>query len=255
MRGPLPLHSLRECCARGPNPACVLRTPLHILGSRTLLRMRRVLITGFEPFGGEPINPSWLAASRLHGEVIGGCEVIARELPCVFGDAIEKLVDEIRGFDPILVIATGQAGGRDAISIERVAINVDDARIPDNDGKQPIDEPILHGAPAAYFSTLPIKKIVQALHDERVRAEVSQTAGTFVCNHVFYGLMNAVSTRQLRAGFVHVPYLPEQAARLAQHGRVPPAMSLDELVRALRTIVRVSLEASADDKHAFGATH
>ncbi len=218
--------------------------------------MRRVLVTGFEPFGGEQINPSWLAASRLEGEVIAGATVSARELPCVFGDAIEVLLREIDAIEPVLVICTGQAGGREGISLERVAINVDDARIADNAGKQPIDEPIVLGAPAAYFSSLPIKAIVHALHRDRVRAEVSQTAGTFVCNHVFFGLMHALAQRpDVRAGFAHVPYTTEQAHRLAQSGFTPPSMSVDEITRALRILVRVALEETTDAKHALGATH
>lgn len=215
----------------------------------------RVLLTGFEPFDGEPINPSWLAASKLEGEEIGGAVVFARQLPCRFGDALEVLRREIEAIDPELVICTGQAGGRDGISIERVAIGVDDASIPDNAGKQPIDEPIVAEGPVGYWSTLPIKAIVSALLKAGLPAHVSQTAGTFVCNHVFYGLMRGLEGRDVRGGFVHLPYLPEQATRLAMKGPTPPSMSLDEMTHALRVIVRVSLESVTDETHAFGSTH
>lgn len=220
---------------------------------------RTVLLTGFEPFGGEPINPSWLAVRALDGEEIAGARVVSRELPCVFGDAIAALEGAIAELDPTLVVCTGQAGGRPSIAIERVAINVDDAVIADNVGKQPIDEPIVRDGPSAYFATLPIKAIVGALRAEGVRADVSQTAGTFVCNHVFYGLMHLVaSTRPTLgsglsgAGFVHVPFLPEQAARYPAGAR-PPSMPLEEMIRGLRTVVRVSLTVERDTKHTGGA--
>ena len=218
--------------------------------------MRRVLITGFEPFGGESINPSWLAVSRLEGEVIADATVIARQLPCVFGDAMEALRREIDAHEPALVICTGQAGGRDGFSIERVAIDVDDASIPDNAGKQPIDEPIVRGGPVGYWSTLPIKAVVAALREAGLPAHVSQTAGTFVCNHVFYGLMRVLEGRRtsdapVRGGFVHVPYLPEQAERHAN----APSLALHDLVRGLRLVIATSLATSTDARLIGGATH
>ncbi len=217
----------------------------------------RVLVTGFEPFGGESINPSWLAARALDGEDLGGAQVVARELPCVFGDARAALDAAIRELDPVIVICTGQAGGRPAITLERVAINVDDASIADNAGKQPIDEPIATEGPVGYWSSLPIKAIVRALREARIRADVSQTAGTFVCNHVFYGLMRLLEARPgVRGGFVHVPFLPEQAARAVPPGApTPPSMSLDEITRALRIVVVTSLAVTQDSKTAGGATH
>ena len=218
----------------------------------------RVLLTGFEPFGGESINPSWLSARALEGAEIGGARVSARELPCVFGAAVDVLGRAIRELDPIVVICAGQAGGRAAITLERVAINVDDASIADNAGKQPLDEPIAIAGPVGYWSSLPIKAIVRALRDARIRADVSQTAGTFVCNHVFYGLMHLLADRPgVRGGFVHVPFLPEQAARavLAPGAATPPSMSLDEMTRALHVVVATSLAVDADAKVAGGATH
>jgi len=216
-----------------------------------------VLVTGFAPFGGETVNPSWLVAQALDGEEIAGAQIVARELPCVFGDAIDTLERALRELEPVLVICAGQAGGRAAVTLERVAINVDDASIADNAGKQPIDEPIASEGPVGYWSSLPIKAIVRALREARIRAEVSQTAGTFVCNHVFYGLMPELSSRRgVRGGFVHVPFLPEQAARaiVTPGAPTPPSMTLDEITRALRIIVATSLAVRGDIKTAGGAT-
>ena len=181
-----------------------------------------VLLTGFDPFGGEPINPSLEVARRLHGwRCASGAVVTACELPAVFGRAIDVLAQAIERTQPRLVIALGQAASRGEISVERIAINVDDARIADNAGRQPIDEPVVAGGPAAYFSTLPIKAIVAALHARGIAAGVSQSAGTFVCNHLFYGLAHLIDTRwpAMRGGFIHLPLLPEQALRFpGAHG-------------------------------------
>ncbi len=142
-----------------------------------------LLVAGFEPFGGESINASWQVALALHGRQIAGAPVVAVLLPCAFGAALEVLRGALNERRPQLVLALGQAVGRCALSLERVAINVDDARIADNAGRQPIDEPVVRGAVAAYFSTLPIKAMVAALREAGVPAEVSSTAGTYVCNH------------------------------------------------------------------------
>lgn len=155
--------------------------------------MKTVLITGFEPFGGEQINPSREVVSQLDNAIIAGCRVVARQLPCVFGESLSVLNSAIDTLSPSLVLAIGQAGGRTDITVERVAINVDDARIPDNKGQQPVDEPIVAGGPAAWFSTLPVKAMVAAMREAGVPASVSQTAGTFVCNHVMYGLLHKLS--------------------------------------------------------------
>ena len=144
-----------------------------------------VLVTGFEPFDGQAINPSWMAVQALHGRQVAGHRVVGAQLPCVFDRSLQVLREQMRKHRPALVIATGQAGGRGALSLERVAINVNDARIPDNVDAQPVDTPVVPGAPDAYFTSLPIKAMLAAMLDEGVTAEVSQTAGTFVCNHVF----------------------------------------------------------------------
>jgi pyroglutamyl-peptidase len=218
--------------------------------------MKTVLLTGFDPFDGAAINPSWEAVRRLDGWTGDGegaaFRVVARELPCVFGRAAEALlaaVDEVR---PDVVIAVGQAGGRPEISIERIAINVDDARIVDNHGQQPVDAPIVADGPAAYFTTLPIKAMAAAMRSQGLKAGVSQTAGTFVCNHVFYALMHQVRGRPVKAGFIHVPFLPEQADAWPEPA---PAMALEDIVAGLRVAVEVALAVDVDVAQAGGATH
>jgi pyroglutamyl-peptidase len=211
-----------------------------------------VLLTGFAPFGGEIMNPSWDAVVALNGYRIRGHRVVARQLPVTFGESLKALRTALRETSPSLVICVGQAGGRAQLSLERVAINVDDARIPDNTGYQPIDTPIAESGPAAYFSTLPIKALLVGLRDAGYPAEVSQTAGTYVCNHVFYGLMHALrNKRSVRGGFVHIPYSPAQAAT---H---PGAASLSTgvVTEALRLAIRISLTTAVDSKLAAGAEH
>ena len=206
-----------------------------------------MLITGFEPFGGSTVNPSQEIARNLHGREIAGHEVVAALLPCVFGTAIVELRRQVRAVKPRLVICLGQAGGRTAITPERVAINVDDARIPDNAGTQPVDRPVVRGGPAAYFSTLPVKAIVAGLRAEGVPAEVSQTAGTFVCNHVFYGLMHALRRRRgVRGGFIHVPYLPEQASK------GEPSLAFEKMVSAIARATEIALSVRRDAKTVGG---
>jgi pyroglutamyl-peptidase len=212
---------------------------------------KTVLLTGFEPFNQERINPAWEAVKALEGWAGDGFVVEVRQLPCVFGMANRALIDALDELKPDLVIAVGQAGGRADLSIERVAINVDDAPIADNDARQPVDAPIVASGPAAYFSTLPIKAIVRALRAGGLPASVSQTAGTFVCNHVFYGLMHYAAGKPLLAGFIHIPYLPEQAA--AHPGAA--SMSLSDMAAGLRISVQVALLAQADVREAGGSTH
>ncbi|MEK8029373.1 pyroglutamyl-peptidase I [Ideonella sp. DXS29W] len=196
-----------------------------------------ILLTGFEPFGGEAINPSWEVARALDGELVAGSRVVARELPCRFGaagEAMRQLVAELR---PVCVLALGQASGRADFSIERVAINVDDARIPDNGGAQPIDEPVVAEGPAGYFATLPIKAMVAGLRAEGLPASVSQTAGTFVCNHVFYSLMHSLRQHpDVRAGFMHLPLLPAQASR---HPGLP-CMPLPLMIEGVRQSLHIA---------------
>lgn len=199
----------------------------------------RILLTGFEPFDGETVNPSWLVARTLDGERIEGHVVQAVQLHCVFGAALQGLDQALRRHRPRLVLALGQAS-RPRVGVERVAINVDDARIPDNAGASPVDCSIVAGGPAAYFSSLPIKAIVAALNEAGVDAEVSQTAGTFVCNHVFYGLMHRLRRRTgVRGGFIHLPLLPEQALRRGLGEGMELALMIDGARRALQVALSV----------------
>ncbi len=203
-----------------------------------------LLLTGFDPFDGAKSNPSWDAASALDGCVIGGHRIAARRLPTEFEASLRALRAAIRETGPSLVVCTGLAGGRKELSLERVAINVDDARIADNIGAQPVDARIAARGPAAYFTTLPIKAMLAALEKQGIPAHVSQTAGTFVCNHVFYGLMHALRrTPGVRGGFIHVP-------RAGRGG-----MPLDQIVEGLRIALRVAATTRTDARLAAGAEH
>jgi pyroglutamyl-peptidase len=209
---------------------------------------RRILLTGFDPFGGQPINPSWLAVQALDALDIDGHRVIAAQLPTEFGRSLHVLDQLLAEHRPALVVCTGQAGGRSAISLERVAINVNDARIPDNAGAQPVDTPVLPEGPAAYFTTLPIKAMLATMLAQGIRADVSQTAGTFVCNQVFYGLMHRLATdpalSQTRGGMVHVPWLPQQGH---------PSMTLEQLATGLEVALRCAVHTFADLRIQAGA--
>ncbi|RNB59060.1 pyroglutamyl-peptidase I [Brevibacillus gelatini] len=206
--------------------------------------MKTILVTGFDPFGGEPVNPAWESVKRLAEVRSEQYRIETRQVPTVFGKSIALLQQAIRETDPDLVFCIGQAGGRPDITVERVAINVDDARIPDNAGNQPIDTPIVEGGPAAYWSTLPIKAIVKELRANGIPASVSQTAGTFVCNHLFYGLMHTLAQQKatIRGGFIHIPYLPEQAAM--HPGQ--PSMSVETIVKALQVAIETALHQEQD---------
>ena len=209
----------------------------------------RILLTGFDLFGGESINPSWEAVRSLHGRRIGGHLVVARQLPTAFAGSLRDLKAAVREVAPTILLGVGQAGGRHQLSIERVAINVQDARIPDNDGAQPVDEPVIVGGPAAYFSTLPIKSMLAALHAQGLPAEISQSAGTYVCNHIAYAMLHlAAKQRRMRAGFIHIPYLPVQAARL----RGTASMAHADVVRGLEIMLRTATVTTVDRKLAAG---
>lgn len=205
-----------------------------------------MVLTGFEPFGGEDTNPSWDAVRAVTPQ---GYRLVTAELPCEFGASVGAVRELVTRHSPDVVICVGQAGGRDAVTPERVAINLDDARIPDNAGHQPIDVPVVDGGPAAYFTTLPVKACVSALRSADIPAAVSHTAGTFVCNHVFYGLMHLVATEfeGVRAGFVHIPYAPEQGHTDA------PSLETATVTRALDLIIRTTITRT-DDLHTTGGT-
>jgi pyroglutamyl-peptidase len=201
------------------------------------VRTRPILVTGFEPFGGESVNPSAQVAHALHGRTIAGVPVIGIELPCVFGASIDALRTALDKHRPQLVLALGQAAGREGFTLERVAINCDDARIADNAGAQPIDAPVIAGAAAAHFSTLPIKAMVAALRNAGHPAAVSNSAGTFVCNHLFFGLQQALKRRRgVRGGFMHLCCLPGQGS---------PSLPLASMIEG----VSVALAAAVSHPH------
>lgn len=210
----------------------------------------RILLTGFTPFGNEDINPSWEAVRELDGKHIGGHRVVARLLPTIFADSQRELALAVDEVEPAILLGVGQAGGRSRLSLERVAINVQDARIADNAGAQPIDAAIIADGPAAYFSTLPIKAMLKALLAEGLPAEVSNTAGTFVCNHLAYLMLHLAAKRvDARAGFIHIPYLPSQAARFSN----APSMALQDVVHGLSVALHVAATQNVDDRFGAGA--
>lgn len=215
--------------------------------------MTTVLVTGFEPFGCHADNPSWEAALAVDGAAIGQARVVARRLPCVIdavGPALTAALDEVA---PDLVLCLGLAAGRPDITVERIAINVVDARIPDNAGHQPIDVPVVADGPAAYFSTLPIKALVKALHEAGIPASVSQTAGTYACNAVFYHLLHQLAQRgsPARGGFIHLPCLPAMVA----DDLGMPCLPLETIVAAVRVIAATALTVRKDIALGGGAVH
>ena len=171
---------------------------------------KKLLITGFDPFGGENINPSWEAV-KLLPDTIGEFEITKIQIPTVFGKAAEMVLSAAEKLCPDVIICVGQAGGRTAITPEAVAINLREARIADNEGNQPVNVPVIYDAPAAYFSTLPVREMVSAVNAAGIPAALSYSAGTFVCNDVMYTLLHHYDKTNTKAGFVHVPFLPEQA--------------------------------------------
>ncbi|AWB08245.1 pyroglutamyl-peptidase I (plasmid) [Azospirillum humicireducens] len=208
--------------------------------------MPTILLTGFEPFGGEAVNPSWEAVRRLDGWECRGHRVAARLMPCVFGASLDALDRAVAETDPVALLGVGQAQSRAELSLERVAVNLDDARIPDTAGNRPVDAPVVAGGPAAYFASLPVKAIAAALRDAGIPAGLSHSAGSFVCNHLFYGAchLRAVRRPALRVGFLHIPLAPEQAVR---HPGVP-SMAIEQVVAGLRIAVETIL-TTAEDRH------
>lgn len=197
----------------------------------------KLLLTAFEPFGGETLNPG-LEAMAVIPDKIGNTEIVKAVIPTVFEKSIATAIAHIEKEKPDVILSIGQAGGRQEITVERVAINVNDARIPDNEGQQPVDAAIAEHGPAAYFSNLPIKAMVQAIRDAQVPASVSNTAGTFVCNHLMYGVLHYLSEKDLeaRGGFIHVPLIPKQVVNRAS---TAPSMSLDDIVKGIIAAISV----------------
>lgn len=211
--------------------------------------MKKVLVTGFDPFGGEPVNPALMSVMQLPDEILG-VQIIKKEIPTVFDKSIEVLYQTLKEEQPDMVICVGQAGGRPNITVERVAINQDDARIPDNEGAQPIDRTIFAEGPAAYFATLPIKAMVQNMKAAGIPAAVSNTAGTFVCNHVMYGIMYMIDKKypNIKGGFIHVPYIPSQVVTKPNM----PSMSASDITKGLELSIKAAVENKEDVKAVGG---
>ncbi|AEP85181.1 pyroglutamyl-peptidase I [Bacillus spizizenii] len=213
---------------------------------------KKVLITGFDPFDKETVNPSWEAAKQLNGLETDEAIITAEQIPTVFRTALDTLRKAIQKHQPDIVICVGQAGGRMQITPERVAINLADARIPDNEGHQPIDEEISPRGPAAYWTGLPVKRMTAKMKENGIPAAVSYTAGTFVCNYLFYGLMDHISrtSPHIRGGFIHIPFIPEQTI-----DKTAPSLSLDTIVRALRIAAVTAAQYDEDLKSPGGTLH
>lgn len=209
--------------------------------------MHKVLLTAFEPFGGESINPSLEAARQMERVEFRNATIRVAELPVDRHRAVEQAFTIIRADQPAIIIMLGEAGGRCRVTPERIAINVDDFRIPDNAGNQPKDEPIIKGGPPAYFSTLPIRAIVDRIHKAHIPAGISSTAGTYLCNRIFYSVMHLISAEGLtaRAGFVHVPYLHDQ---VIAKGTEVPSLSRESIVEAVRLAIEVTVHAQDESE-------
>lgn len=194
--------------------------------------MKKLLITGFDPFGGENINPSWEAVKELPDH-IGDWQITKMEIPTVFGAAADQVIAAAEGLQPNAILCIGQAGGRATVTPEVVAINLQEARIPDNLGNQPMNIPVVKGGPAAYFATVPVREMVQAIQTANIPAALSYSAGTFVCNDVLYRLLHHFDGTATQAGFIHVPYLPQQAKENQ------PSLPQDKIVEALTLAISV----------------
>lgn len=202
--------------------------------------MKKLVLTAFEPFAGENINPSMEAAREIEKMEFPGAQVRVAGLQVDRYRAVAIVLEIIQEFKPDVVIMLGEAGGRFRVNPERVAINVDDFRIPDNAGNQPMDEPIVEGGPPAYFSTLPIRQIAESIAAARIPVAISNSAGTYLCNRLFYSVMHAINVNRLsmRAGFMHLPYLHDQA--INKHQDVP-SLSRESLAEAVRLAIEASL--------------
>ena len=211
----------------------------------------KILLTAFDPFGGASINPA-LEAVKLVADRLAGVEIVKIEVPTVFGLSIRTVTEAMDREQPDAVLCIGQAGGRPDLTPERIAINIDDARIPDNRGNQILDVPVVAGGPAAYFSTLPVKAMVAKIREAGLPASLSNTAGTFVCNHLMYGVLHHAATHcpQVRAGFMHVPFVPSQVTE-----RPAPSMAVTDIARGIEAAIAAIAENSKDISAVEGTTH
>jgi pyroglutamyl-peptidase len=214
--------------------------------------MMKILVTGFDPFGGDTINPALEAVNLLPYE-IQGHTIEKLEIPTVFNKSKVTIENKLKATHFDIVLAIGQAGGRFELTPERIGINIDDARIPDNEGNQPIDEMIQSSGDAAYFSNLPVKRMTEAIKTAGVPARLSNTAGTFVCNHILYqlGFLQATQFPNIKFGFIHVPFIPEQVTD--KPGQ--PSMSIQTIAKGLKAALESIIESDEDIKVALGETH
>ena len=194
--------------------------------------MKKLLITGFDPFGGAAVNPSWQAVSRLPDQV-GNYTLCKLEIPTVFGEATRVVLEKAAQFQPDVILCVGQAGGRASVTPERIGVNIRDARITDNAGNQPHGEFVASEGPAAYFATVPVLAMADAIEEAGIPATVSNSAGAFVCNDTLYGILHHYAGTDVRCGFIHVPFIPEQAE---------PSMELENIVKALEIAIRACEE-------------
>lgn len=198
----------------------------------------KILVTGFEPFGGEKVNPAIETVKQL-ADTIAGAEIIKLEIPTVYRQCLCVIDEAIGRYDPDVILSIGQAGGRSDITVERIGINIDDCRLADNEGCQLTDEPIVPGGPDAYFVKLPVKAMVQRIRDRRIPASVSNTAGTFVCNHVTYGVCHLIENKYpgKRSGFIHIPYLPEQVLDKKDMPSMAQTLMVEAVTAAIEAII------------------
>ncbi len=213
----------------------------------------KILVTGFDPFGGESVNPAYEAV-KLLPDVIGGAEIFKLEIPTVFSLSGQAVEEGIRKYQPDVVICVGQAGGRASISVEKVAINFVDARIPDNNGEQPLDEPLQADGPAAYFATLPVKAMVQHVKEAGLPCYLSFTAGTYVCNSIMYNVLYMCEKRYpgIRAGFIHVPYA---CGQVIDKANTTPSMPLETIAKSLEYAIEAVAIDRADGGESAGELH
>ena len=213
----------------------------------------KILVTGFDPFGGESVNPAYEAV-KLLPDVIGGAEIFKLEIPTVFSLSGPAVEEGIRKYQPDVVICVGQAGGRSSISVEKVAINFVDARIPDNNGEQPLDEPLQADGPAAYFATLPVKAMVQHVKEAGLPCYLSFTAGTYVCNSIMYNVLYMCEKRYpgIRAGFIHVPYA---CGQVIDKANTTPSMPLETIAKSLEYAIEAVAIDRADGGESAGELH
>ena len=216
----------------------------------------KILATGFDPFGGESVNPAFEAV-KLVPDTIAGAQIVKLEVPTVYARSAEVMEQTLQTEQPDMVICVGQAGGRSCVTVERVAINLAEARIPDNDGAQPVDQPLRADGPAAYFATVPVKAMVANIRSHNLPAFVSYTAGTFVCNSIMYHTLYLCERRfpGVRAGFIHVPYEPGQVTGKPEG---TPSMPLETIAASLTYAIEAAVQGctdGTDTAEAMGTTH